>query len=330
MLPLPLALVRVVDLTRSAACAAAGRHLADLGAEVIVVEPVRGTGRREPGAPAALLRNKFSCRLNTETPGGLALCLRLAATADIVLIDAGDAVLDLDALSAAQPDAIVVSFEDGRERPGLGVTAAAAALTALLHRRVSGQGQLIQVSFARSNASLLSIPILATSAGVSEPSPDLPLSGVYRCRDGAVAIVLRSVEQLAALGEAIGRPEHVDALSGGVELREPLISWTMARSVVETERELIATGVPAQRLITPDDLQSDPHLQSRGFFESIAENDTVRTVEGVRFRFSSTPAHIRLPAPAPGEHTEYVLRELLHLTPAEIEELSREGMVGHP
>jgi crotonobetainyl-CoA:carnitine CoA-transferase CaiB-like acyl-CoA transferase len=330
MLPLPLALVRVVDLTRSAGGAVAGRHLADLGAEVIVVEPIADTRQRESGALAPLLRNKFSCQLDTLAPRGRELCLRLTALADIVMLDAHDPVLDLDELSTAEPDGIVVSFEDGRERPGTGVTAAAAALTALLHRRVTGQGQLIQVSVARSRASLLSIPILATSAGISEPSPDLPLSGVYRCRDGGVAIALRSVEQLAALGEAIGRPEHVDALSGGVELREPLTRWTAGRSVVETEQELIEMGVPAQRLLTPDVLQSDPHLRSRGFLESVAEDDTVRNVEGVPFRFSRTPAHIRLPAPETGQHTEYVLSELLHLTAAEIEELRREGMVGQP
>lgn len=95
----PLRGCRVLELSHAAA-AVAGRALADLGAEVIKIEPSGGELARatEPTVPAAdggrlsvfwLAYNvsKKSVCLDLGTPGGLEEFARLAATADIVLTD---------------------------------------------------------------------------------------------------------------------------------------------------------------------------------------------------------------------------------------------------
>jgi crotonobetainyl-CoA:carnitine CoA-transferase CaiB-like acyl-CoA transferase len=49
---------------------------------------------------------------------------------------------------------------------------------------------------------------------------------------------------------------------------------------------------------------------------------------GLPWRFSETPAHVRLPAPRPGEHNRYVFGDLLGLSSQEMAELEREGVIG--
>ena len=51
-------------------------------------------------------------------------------------------------------------------------------------------------------------------------------------------------------------------------------------------------------------------------------------VEGPHWHLSESPAHVRLPAPAFGEHNGYVFRELLGLSEDEIAELEAEGVTG--
>jgi crotonobetainyl-CoA:carnitine CoA-transferase CaiB-like acyl-CoA transferase len=63
-------------------------------------------------------------------------------------------------------------------------------------------------------------------------------------------------------------------------------------------------------------------------FEPVAlAGEDVRPVAGLPYLFSSTPANVRLPPPIPGQHNDYVLRELLGLSAGEIERLLTQGVV---
>jgi len=76
-------------------------------------------------------------------------------------------------------------------------------------------------------------------------------------------------------------------------------------------------------------LRSDPHLQERPLFEPVSHPDgQIEEMAGLPWRFSETPAHVRLPAPRPGEHDRYVFGDLLGLSPQEMAELEREGVIG--
>jgi crotonobetainyl-CoA:carnitine CoA-transferase CaiB-like acyl-CoA transferase len=86
--PLPLEGVRVVELTHMVMGPACGMVLADLGAEVIKVEPLVGDNtRRLMGAGAGFFplfnRNKKSLALDITQPAGLEVLLKLLATADV-------------------------------------------------------------------------------------------------------------------------------------------------------------------------------------------------------------------------------------------------------
>ena len=86
---MPLDGVRVVEFTHMVMGPTCGLVLADMGAEVIKVEPIDGDRTRQLlGAGAGFFpmfnRNKKSVALDLQTPEGRQAVLRLIATADIV------------------------------------------------------------------------------------------------------------------------------------------------------------------------------------------------------------------------------------------------------
>lgn len=94
--------VRVVDLTRILSGPFCTMHLADLGAEVIKVEPPEGDPIREQGQIvqglswyfAAFNRNKRSVRLNMRSAQGMLALRKLIATADVVVDNFRAGVMD--------------------------------------------------------------------------------------------------------------------------------------------------------------------------------------------------------------------------------------------
>jgi crotonobetainyl-CoA:carnitine CoA-transferase CaiB-like acyl-CoA transferase len=86
--PLPLAGLRVVELTHMVMGPTCGLVLADLGAEVIKVEPLAGDNtRRLPGSGAGFFamfnRNKKSLAVDLQQPRGREIVLKLVGTADV-------------------------------------------------------------------------------------------------------------------------------------------------------------------------------------------------------------------------------------------------------
>ena len=86
--PLPLAGVRVVEFTHMVMGPTCGLILADLGAEVIKIEPVTGDNTRKLiGSGAGFFptfnRNKQSLAIDTKDPLGREVVLKLVAAADV-------------------------------------------------------------------------------------------------------------------------------------------------------------------------------------------------------------------------------------------------------
>jgi crotonobetainyl-CoA:carnitine CoA-transferase CaiB-like acyl-CoA transferase len=103
---------RVVDFGQYLAGPFGPMILADLGADVIKVEPVTGDGMRLAGKPFfGCQRGKRSIALNVKDPKGLELALALVGTADIVHHNMTRGVatklgIDYDGCRAAQPNVI--------------------------------------------------------------------------------------------------------------------------------------------------------------------------------------------------------------------------------
>ncbi len=119
--PQPLRGLRVVEFTHMVMGPTCGMVLADLGAEVIKVEPIDGDRtRRLLGAGAGFFpmfnRNKKSIAIDLRSPVGAEVARDLAASADIVLENFKPGTmnkygLDYVSLSAANPRLIYVSHK---------------------------------------------------------------------------------------------------------------------------------------------------------------------------------------------------------------------------
>jgi crotonobetainyl-CoA:carnitine CoA-transferase CaiB-like acyl-CoA transferase len=125
---LPLEGIRVVDASRVLAGPFATMLLADLGADVIKVEPPGGDETRMWGPPwwgdpserrsayfAAVNRNKRSVVLDLRTDDGRGTLDRLLATADLLVHNHRPATavrlgLDTDAVGARHPDLVVATI----------------------------------------------------------------------------------------------------------------------------------------------------------------------------------------------------------------------------
>ncbi|RST55909.1 CaiB/BaiF CoA transferase family protein [Variovorax sp. MHTC-1] len=118
---LPYEGIRVVEFTHMVMGPTCGMLLADLGAEVIKVEPIEGDAtRRLLGSGAGFFptfnRNKKSIALDLKKPAGVEAALRLVATADIVSENFKPGTmrklgLDYESLKQLNPRLIYVSHK---------------------------------------------------------------------------------------------------------------------------------------------------------------------------------------------------------------------------
>ncbi|MBU6189218.1 MAG: CoA transferase [Betaproteobacteria bacterium] len=118
---LPLAGLKVVEFTHMVMGPTCGLVLADLGAEVIKVEPIEGDRTRTLlGSGAGFFpmfnRNKKSIRINLQHPEGAAAARDLCLAADVVIENFKPGAmarygLDYDSLAAREPRIIHVSLK---------------------------------------------------------------------------------------------------------------------------------------------------------------------------------------------------------------------------
>jgi benzylsuccinate CoA-transferase BbsF subunit len=173
-------------------------------------------------------------------------------------------------------------------------------------------------------------------------SPHAVPHGVFRCRDrGAderwVALAVHDDADWARLIEALGRPSWATDASlatfegrlarvGEIECK--LDGWTRARTQDEAVAAFVAAGLDAGPVEDLGDLHDDPQLAHRHHFRSV-EHPVLGThpAETHAIRFSGMEPALRTAAPRLGQHTEYVLRELLGLSADEYHRLADGGVL---
>jgi len=85
--------------------------------------------------------------------------------------------------------------------------------------------------------------------------------------------------------------------------------------------------VPAGRIYTVADIAADPHYRARGMLQDVPMKDgSTLTLPGIVPKLSVTPGGHRHNAPALGQDTDAVLREL-GLSAAQIQALRDKGIV---
>ena len=223
-----------------------------------------------------------------------------------------------------------------------------ALLAALEQRERTGRGAYIDVSQVESGVFFLS-PYCAHYAADGtvvrrrgNADEALVPHGVYPClpEHGTpryVALTARDDEEWRRLAHATGRPDLAAdpalATTAGRRAREAeldanLAAWAAGRTAGEAESVLQAAGVPAHLSASSADLCADPALLHRGHLVRLphpVHGETV--VEGPRAALSLTPGSVRRAAPTLGQHTAYVLRELLGYSEERMRALEEEKVL---
>jgi crotonobetainyl-CoA:carnitine CoA-transferase CaiB-like acyl-CoA transferase len=162
-------------------------------------------------------------------------------------------------------------------------------------------------------------------------------AGDAEAPDAWVAISIGSDAEFGALCTTIGQPElmrdkrFADVVSRHHhqdELDTIISEWTAERTQREAAHVLQAAGVAAAPVLRIPELMANEHLRARGFWETVTQAAAgTWDMEGVVWRMSRTPGHVRVPPPMYAEHNDWVLRDLLGLGDDEIAELEREGVI---
>jgi benzylsuccinate CoA-transferase BbsF subunit len=233
------------------------------------------------------------------------------------------------------PMHVGISYGD----PNGGMHGAAAVLAALYHRARTGQGQYIDLSQQETSIAVLAEAVVEyTMNGVQPPrdgnrDPYMAPHGVFRCagQEEWVAIAARDDDDWRRCAEAIGPPglaadPRFSSLAGRKAnedaLEELIAGWTKTRTPAEIVATLQAAGVPAFASMSNRSLAEDPALTASGFFVSLPHPEVgTRQHAGIPWRMSRTPTAVTRPAPCLGEHTDYVMREVLGYSPEEIARL---------
>jgi crotonobetainyl-CoA:carnitine CoA-transferase CaiB-like acyl-CoA transferase len=225
-----------------------------------------------------------------------------------------------------------------------GVTAAAAAVTALRRRAESGQGALVDFSLQEAAIATLGERFIERQLSGRHP-PRVGNAhavyaphGVYRCRgdDQWIAIAVRDDEEWRSLCATAGRGwadetrfatqaarhEHRKALDEAIE------SWTAPRDKTELMHALQRSGVPAGGLVDAAELVGDPHLGERGFFVEL-DHPAVgpKRYQGTPVLLDGRRGSSWRAAPTLGEHNGDVLGGLLGLSETELEALAGRGVI---
>ena len=223
---------------------------------------------------------------------------------------------------------------------------AQAILLALLHRDATGQGMHIDASMYETGVTAIGPALLEVQKTGVDPPPSgnehpwMAPHGCYPCQgdDRWVVIAVDSDKAWEGLRRAMGDPAwardpRFDTVIGRHEQRSELdarlTAWTARQDAYHLFHTLQGAGVAAGPVLDGKDLLLDPHLNQRGFFErqdSSIERVGTRVYPGRPYLLSRTPGVTR-PAASFGADNDYVLRELLGLSPDQVRRLTDEGIV---
>jgi formyl-CoA transferase len=219
-------------------------------------------------------------------------------------------------------------------------------LLALQHRHATGRGQVIDVALYEAvfNCMESLLPEYSAFGAVRGPAgsalPGIAPTNAYQCKDGAYALIAGNGDSIfKRLMVLIGREDLANDVSlqdnaGRVarvqELDQAVGEWTAKHSVDEVLNALDGASVPAGRIYTVADIAADPHYAAREMLQNIQLDDGSQlTIPGVVPKLSVTPGQHRSNAPALGQDTDAILKEI-GLSVAQIEKLKASGIVGGP
>jgi crotonobetainyl-CoA:carnitine CoA-transferase CaiB-like acyl-CoA transferase len=237
-----------------------------------------------------------------------------------------------------------------------GLHAAVAILLALEHRKRTGRGMLLESPQVGGGICTNAEPVVEWSANgtllgrVGNRSWVVAPQGLYQVADGApvapdvptdawVAISVEDDQQWRGLcrvldDDAIANDPNLERVEGRRaehdRIDAAISSWCRSQRGGDVVEQLVDVGVPASQVVPPTQIADVEPAQARGLYETVHHPvaGSMRII-GFPARFSGGPdCWHRAPAPCLGEHNREILEDLLGYTPAEVDELAEEGVIG--
>lgn len=385
--------VRVLDFTHVWFGPYCTMLLAELGAEVILVEPPWGNiGRMGPGelfkntrtstSFYSLNQNKKGISVDMKNPEGIALVKDLIKESDIVVQNYVPGVMERLGLGyedckKIKPDIIYAglsgfgqtgpyreyasyaviaeamsghSYANGNPtEPGgkpkslagaigdlaPGTMAAFAICAALRYRDKTGLGQNIDVNqldtmISYNTPSTTDFSLFGETAAERRrkrqlnPDPDQPTQpqqiwGLIPCKDGWIQV-------------AGSRPKAMEELKKFLGTDEVDINSIKAKLSEMTKKEafdwLVQFGFPAAPIYQAYEAMNDPHVIDHNMFVEV-EHPLAGKYKTPNFpiHYSLTPGEVTSACPVLGQHTEWVLTNILKKTPEQIASLEQSGAI---
>ena len=234
---------------------------------------------------------------------------------------------------------------------GSGLHGAIGILAALYQRQFTGEGQLVEVAMQEVVMNFLrgtgwvrhfvfghAAERQGNKGGMGQNAP----ANIYPCKPGGAndyCMVYTSRgggdQHWKRLLEVIGREDAKDdprfsnpdrRLENQVLVDAMISAWTRSRTKFEAMEILGEAGVPAGAIYDTADLAADPDLKRRMFATVNHPQRGTFAMPGWPVKMSGSKVPI-VPAPLLGQHTKEVYRELLGLSPEDLQRLSSEGVI---
>jgi crotonobetainyl-CoA:carnitine CoA-transferase CaiB-like acyl-CoA transferase len=201
------------------------------------------------------------------------------------------------------------------------------ALAAILHRRATGEGQLVETNLLRSalnvSSFVLTEQVLTGAnrvASANRAQSSCP-ADLVRTRDGWIQVqtvgnpLFKRWARLMGEEHWLTDPRFKDDVSRvqqGELLSERTARWAATRTTEQALAEMAAARIPAGPMLSPAQVMADPHVNEAGYLQYMdypgVEGPVPYITPGAEL--SATPATIRTRAPAIGEHTAPIMAEL--------------------
>jgi len=217
---------------------------------------------------------------------------------------------------------------------GGGMLLVAGVLAALLEERQSGKGQLVDAAMVDGAALLMSfvwgmraIDMWTDRRSANPLDGAAPYYRAYECADGRYISVGAMEAQFYAQLVALTGLDEQQPLPEQEDPRHWPNTADRLRTIFKTKTrdEWVAAAAPYDACLTPvldfDEVADHPHIRERETFTTV--NGAVQPAPAPRF--SRTPGAIQRPPAMPGEHTDEVLQEWLHMPAAGVERLRHSG-----
>jgi crotonobetainyl-CoA:carnitine CoA-transferase CaiB-like acyl-CoA transferase len=217
------------------------------------------------------------------------------------------------------------------------------ALAAIMHRRATGQGQVVGANLLRSALNVSSFLLTEQAltgkdrvASGNRSQSSCPADSV-RTRDGWITVQCVGQPLYKRWARLMGE-EHwltdprflTDELRAehGEVLSERTARWASERTTSQALDELAQARIPAAPVLSPQQVLDDPHVRAGGYLAQIDYPglDRPATLVTPGVEMSATPATIRARPPTIGEHTGSILAEL-GFAAEEIEEFRRRKII---